>query len=178
MLAVLRYYEPQRYAATPETALYSPLHTTADFGTDPQPMAEYVGHEPDLRAEVRWSQGDVHVEVEDLERAADRGEPTIVAIQAWQTVPEVKDLKPWATDWDDGHYVVVVGYDAGHLYFMDPSTEGHYTYIERGEFADRWHDVVGKENVHTSHIAIFVHASVEARAPVLPKAPDTVFAIH
>jgi uncharacterized protein YvpB len=99
------------------------------------------------------------VDIVDLERAVDRGEPTIVAAQAWQSVPATASLKPWETDWDDGHYLVVVGYDRANLYFMDPSTEDHYTYIPGDEFVQRWHDVLGVRSAHTQHIAIFIHAT-------------------
>lgn len=40
--------------------------------------------------------------------------PVIILIQAWR---EDDDLSPWADDWDDGHYVVVIGYDAKYFYF-------------------------------------------------------------
>jgi predicted double-glycine peptidase len=160
ILAILRYYEPVRYDRIAESALYTPLHTTPEFGTEPQPMAAYLSHEPGLSAEVRWSTPDLGVDVVDLERAVDRGEPTIVAAQAWQSVAAASSLKPWETDWDDGHYLVVVGYDRANLYFMDPSTEDHYTYIPEAEFMHRWHDVLGARSVHTQHIAIFVHATV------------------
>ena len=160
ILAVLRYYDPVRYDRIPESALYTPLHTTPEFGTEPQPMAAYLNHEPGLAAEVRWSTSDAGVDIVDLEHAVDRGEPTIVAAQAWQPVAAAENLKPWETDWDDGHYLVVVGYDHANFYFMDPSTEGHYTYIPEDEFVQRWHDVLGIRNVHTQHIAIFIHATI------------------
>jgi predicted double-glycine peptidase len=179
VLAVLRYYEPSRYGATPESSLYAPLHTTPELGTEPQPMAVYLSHEPGLAAEVRWSTPPSVIPVEDLERAVDRGEPTIVAVQAWQPVPTVKNLKPWVTDWDDGHYLVVIGYDARNLYFMDPSTADHYTYIPVGEFADRWHDVLGAENTHTQHIAIFIHAAALTAPPTAStSARGSVIFVH
>jgi len=161
-LSILRYYEHERFTDVPESALYAPMHTAADFGTDPQPIADYLSEQPGIHAEYHRSEGQDRAELEDLERAVDRGEPTIVAIQAWQAVPTRDRMRPWASDWDDGHYVVVVGYDDGNLYFMDPSTTGRYTYIPRDEFRSRWHDVVGRANVHTDHIAIFIHATAQA----------------
>jgi predicted double-glycine peptidase len=178
VLAILRYYEPDRYGRTSETSLYGPLHTTAEQGTEPQPMAAYLSREPGLAAEARWTTPASAVGLEDLERAVDRGEPTIVAVQAWQPVSRVKDQKPWATDWDDGHYLVVIGYDAQNLYFMDPSTDGHYTYIPAGEFMDRWHDVLGGENAHAAHIAIFVHASAPPPSAPPAAAPGRATYVH
>lgn len=142
-------------------------------------MAAYLSQEPGLSAEVRWSTPGGVVTVDDVELAVDRGEPAIVAVQAWQPVALAKNLKPWATDWDDGHYLVVIGYDAQNLYFMDPSTADHYTYIPRGEFADRWHDVLGLENAHTQHIAIFVHAALTPRpAAALASRQGSVTFVH
>jgi len=183
-LSILRYYEHARYARASERSLYTPLHTTPADGTAPQPITDYLNHEPGLHAEARWSEDGSRVELEDLEHAVDRGEPTIVAIQAWQSVSQRKDLRPWATDWDDGHYVVVIGYDAQNLYFMDPSTEGHYTYIPRAEFLERWHDVLDGNTVRSQHIAIFVHAGASsgagdaARATPSEAASPAAFVTH
>jgi ABC-type bacteriocin/lantibiotic exporter with double-glycine peptidase domain len=142
-------------------------------------MAEYLTREPGLAGEARWSTPSSTVSVDDVERAVDRSEPTIVAVQAWQPVAREENLKPWATDWDDGHYLVVIGYDSKNLYFMDPSTTGHYTYIPLGEFNDRWHDVLGAEHVHAEHIAVFVHSTVTRPSPPASTiAPGTVIHVH
>jgi uncharacterized protein len=156
-LSILRYYEPDGFAYTPESALYGPMHTTPEAGTEPAPIAEYLSRQPMLKADVEDSLEETRAEVTDLERAVDRGEPTIVALQAWQAVATYAQMKDWRTDWDDGHYVVVVGYDDANLFFMDPSTEGHYGYIPIEQFLARWHDVIGV--THAEHIAIFVHAN-------------------
>jgi hypothetical protein len=162
---VLQYWKYDDYKSKKETDLFAPLKTTKKDGTDPSPIKNYINRVPGLRADLR--SGDA-VTLADLEHAVDAGEPTIVDLQAWQDVPRVRDLKPWATDWDDGHYIVLVGYDADDFYFMDPSTAGHYTYIPKAQFFDRWHDVVGAANVHTDHIAIFVHATVTPHPAVAP----------
>lgn len=72
---------------------------------------------------------------DDLKGLIDSRLPLIILIQAWPS-----HSVDWATDIEDGHYVVAVGYDAQNFYFMDPSTLGHYTYIPAAEFPDRWHD--------------------------------------
>ncbi|MBC7541285.1 MAG: C39 family peptidase [Candidatus Sericytochromatia bacterium] len=46
-----------------------------------------------------------------------RGIPVIVSIRAWRDKPTTN----WATDWDDGHHIVVVGYDKDRIYVEDPS---------------------------------------------------------
>ena len=79
--------------------------------------------------------------VEQLKSLIDESKPVIVVIQAWSDDPETS----WDEDWDDGHYVVAVGYDDLNIYFMDPSTLGNYTYIPLDEFLNRWHDKSKKE---------------------------------
>ncbi|MBX3149007.1 C39 family peptidase [Candidatus Obscuribacterales bacterium] len=83
------------------------------------------------------------MKVSDLKKLLDAGKPVICLIQAW---PERK--VNYKNDWDDGHYVVAIGYDDGNVYFMDPSTLGNYTYIPTDEFLVRWHDTDSKVKLH------------------------------
>lgn len=83
-----------------------------------------------------------NLQLAELKSILDKKQPVICLIQAW---PE-REVN-YATDWEDGHYVVAIGYDAHNMYFMDPSTLGHYTYIPTGEFEKRWHDTDGKEKL-------------------------------
>jgi predicted double-glycine peptidase len=76
-----------------------------------------------------------NMSVEELKRLVADGHPVMVALQAWGDRPET-----YAEDWEDGHYSIVVGYDRGNLYFMDPSTLGNYAFIPIAEFVSRWHD--------------------------------------
>jgi predicted double-glycine peptidase len=80
--------------------------------------------------------------VDQLQKAIDQGRPVVVLIQAWRD-----GKREYKHDWDDGHYVVAVGYDRQNFFFMDPSTLGNYAYIPIGEFLDRWHDTDGKEKL-------------------------------
>jgi hypothetical protein len=151
-LALLRYWQNATYANVPENALYAPLHTTSVDGTEPYDIATYISGLPGMTATyVTAANG---TQLSDLEAAVDRQEPPIVDIQAWDTTSA-----SWSGDWSDGQYAVMVGYDADNLYFMEPSTWGHYGYIARADLAARWHDVVGADGVPTYRMAIFVHGS-------------------
>jgi len=81
------------------------------------------------------------VPIADLEAALDRGQPRI---QGWQGDTGVANESAWATQWEDGHYVALTGYDDTNFYFMDPSMDPlpdgtkRYAYIPRSEFIDRW----------------------------------------
>lgn len=77
------------------------------------------------------------ITLDDLRVEIDGGHPVICSIQAWS----IAESEDYAADWEDGHYVIAVGYDADNVYFMDPSTRGNYTYIANDEFMTRWHDV-------------------------------------
>ncbi len=72
---------------------------------------------------------------EALAKLLDQRKPVICLIQAWSEKPV-----NYETDWEDGHYVVAIGYDKKNVYFMDPSTLGNYTFIPIAEFLKRWHD--------------------------------------
>lgn len=159
VLAALRYWKKSEFARTREAALYGPLRTNKD-GTDPQPMTDFLNQQQGLHAEYLTGVG-----LSDLKRAVDRGEPPIVSIQAWRDPKRTQD---WTTDWDDGHYLVVIGYDRDNLFFMDPDTIGHYAFIPQGEFMDRWHDIVGPDNVHTDHITIFIRGTTVPFRPAVP----------
>lgn len=88
--------------------------------------------------------------LQNLKNYIDRKIPVIVLIQAW---PD--NHVNWVTDYDDGHYAVVIGYDSKNIYFMDPSTLGNYTYIPVQEFMNRWHDRES-EDVILNHFGMVI----------------------
>jgi hypothetical protein len=160
-LALLRYWQWDLYAGVDETALYAPLETTRAEGTEPEPIVAFLNTA--ARLDATYRHGDVTIE--DLECAVDARQPPIVDLQAWQD-----DDVPWRELWDSGHYVVMVGYDAEHLFFMDPSrmTPGAYAYLPRAEFEDRWHDLSGHRNDRFERMAIFARG---VSAPWTPSEP-------
>ena len=86
-----------------------------------------------------------HWTLDAVKASIDHGVPVLVLLQAWADLDAPGH--DYRTDWDDGHFSIVVGYDQQNIYFMDPSSLGHYTYIPIPEFIDRWHDVDGSEKV-------------------------------
>ena len=147
-LAVLRYWHWDLYGSVPEDSLYAPLHTTPSEGTDPQPIADYINTVAGMSASYQ-----TNVEESDFTAAVDCGEPPIVDLQAWSS-PVLSD---YSTDVSDGHYAVLIGYDADNYYFMDAALSDHYAYLPRGEIESRWHDVV--QGVPASHMVVFVQGS-------------------
>ncbi len=120
-----------------EDVLSKALHAKHKTGTRYKNIAHYA-QEHGLSVEIRKE-----MSVEELRQSLKAGHPVLCLIQAW---PDKKT--DFASDWDDGHYVVAVGYDDQKFVFMDPSTVGHYAYIPVEEFFQRWHDIDGKEKLN------------------------------
>ncbi len=139
---------------TREDLLAKLLGTTEADGTEPRNILRYVNEV--LAGEGFKAVAKEDMSVGDLRASIDAGVPVIVVIQAWADDPKVD----WAKEWDCGHYVVAVGYDDSNIYFMDPSTLGHYAYIPVDEFLTRWHDRDAKATLQ--HFGITV---TKAEAP-------------
>jgi len=103
-----------------------------------------------------------------LEATLKKGLPAIVLLQAWAENKSKQD--DYAKNWEDGHYVVAVGFDDERIYFMDPSTMGNYAYVKRSDFLKRWHDTDGKERLHN----FFMVLSKKPAAQAAMHDPDAV----
>jgi len=111
-----------------------------------------------LRVDVETS-----MTLEGLQTQIDGRKPVIVLIQAWPDSPV-----DWSTDWKDGHYAIALGYDADNVYFMDPSTLGHYTFIPVPEFLERWHDA--DDGTRLNHFGMTI--TMEPAGPIYN--PDVI----
>ncbi len=67
------------------------------------------------------------------------GRPVVVLIQAYK---DDDDPTPYQDDWNNGHYVVAIGYDNDFIYFEDPWLLGTIGYMEKTDFLNRWHDTI------------------------------------
>ena len=79
--------------------------------------------------------------VDDVRRRLDAGIPVMMMLQAWHEPDgRTRRWRGYADEWNDGHWVAAIGYDAGVMYFEDPSlaSRGYMTY---DELRVRWHDV-------------------------------------
>jgi predicted double-glycine peptidase len=131
-----------------ESTLIKALRTDPKNGTRPEEIIR-VARDYGLRAEIREGIG-----IPDLRRAWQNEIPVIVDIQAWQDNPNVKPV--WENDWEDGHYVVVIGIDERNIYVEDPSLLGSRGVIPQTEFLKRWHDYEG-EPPYNSRDRTYVH---------------------
>jgi ABC-type bacteriocin/lantibiotic exporter with double-glycine peptidase domain len=77
--------------------------------------------------------------IDELRAALKKRQTVILDLQAWQD-----EKRDWAKDWDDGHYVVLVGMDRTRAYVMDPSSPAAYAWLPLDELEQRWHDIEGR----------------------------------
>lgn len=147
-----------------ERTLMDECGTTEAAGTAPEALAAAA------RARGLAATLAEETDLASLQAAAARGVPAIVAIQAWT------DARPagfaWRDDWEDGHYVIVLGVDGENVYVEDPSLLGTRGVIPRREFLDRWHDYTGDPPFDATdrawrRLAIFIEGErLPAAAPL------------
>jgi predicted double-glycine peptidase len=76
--------------------------------------------------------------LDDVKGHVDQGHPVIVLVQAWSD--RYMTLKEWRTNYEDGHYAIVIGYNDKAVFFED-SAAFYRTWLNNGEFQARWHDM-------------------------------------
>ena len=170
-LSLLRFWDPADYANTPEEALYRPMETTPEDGTEPPAIEKYFNGVPGLSGRFVSFERRArrHHGGRGPRAAADRGHPSVARGRFARAAPTVG-----VKEWDFGHYVVLTGYDDANFYFMDlDGSLPRYAYIPRDEFMDRWHDVLGKGDAaqQVQHMAIFVQPTSASLAPTPAASP-------
>ena len=76
--------------------------------------------------------------VKSLEKVLDKGWPIIVAYQDWAHRPSETN---YHVTWDNGHYAVMIGYDAERFWFIDPSSSKKKRSLLKEDFLGRWRDI-------------------------------------
>ena len=134
-----------------ETKLMELLHTSPETGTyvgDIVRVARILG----LKAELHEN-----VSLSELHEALKRGESVIVCGQAWRS-REDSD-RSVQEDWEDGHYIVVLGMDERYVYYQDPFIKRGKGFITHRKFEQSWHNVRGKTAADTKkqiHLGVFI----------------------
>ncbi|MDR3254223.1 MAG: C39 family peptidase [Synergistaceae bacterium] len=103
--------------------------STPEHGTAILALNKFL-NDNGVRAEI-WQ----NITFDGLRDFIDGDRPMICILQAWNDDPR----HDYSDTWNDGHYVVAIGYDDDRFYFMDPYTIANYTYIENKDFLARWH---------------------------------------
>ncbi len=81
--------------------------------------------------------------------------PVILMLQAWGETESGSPRRGYKTIWEDGHWVVAIGYDRQGVFFEDPSSQAIRGFLSFRELDDRWHDW-GPEYEHIDHYGIAV----------------------
>lgn len=86
--------------------------------------------------------------VADVREAIDQGHPVLLTLQAYRPADIIL---PYGELWDQGHYVVAIGYEGDgtapddRIIFEDPASF-YRTFLTDGELNERWHDDNGAAN--------------------------------
>ncbi|MGB8951163.1 MAG: cysteine peptidase family C39 domain-containing protein [Candidatus Aminicenantales bacterium] len=92
-----------------------------------------------------------NVSLEEVRHFVEGGYPVIVLVQAW--AERYMTNENWKKDYEDGHYVVVIGFEGPIVIFEDPSSF-HRTWLTEEEFLARWHDQDSRTGQKLEHFAM------------------------
>ncbi len=123
MHAVLAYYGID----VNENEIIRIAHTNKKSGTSLQGMMAVARH-------FKLSATMGEMSVQKIKECIGKDIPIILLLQAWAK----RKVKNWQNHWNDGHYVVAIGYDKKKIYFEDPYTISH-TFLPYKELERRWH---------------------------------------
>jgi predicted double-glycine peptidase len=143
-----------------EEDLMELLNTDSDSGTFPDDIIR-VSHQMGLEAE--YSENLTLTDIEDFMR---EGKPVMIDCQAWRSVSEYNDS--WAVEWDNGHWMVIIGLDKEYVYFEDPYILGSRGFMSRPEFLERWHNPRGLDQsdlVEQIHMGIAIYTDKPTSHP-------------
>jgi predicted double-glycine peptidase len=132
-----------------EQELMKLLHTTSEEGTYPEDIvrgARALGFEAEAKCNLT---------LEDVERFTAAGSPMLAVAQVWRS--ESKSPGDVQDDWDNGHWIVILGVDKDYVYFQDPYARMSKAFIPRQAFETHWHQAMGgdlKKNPQLIHLGI------------------------
>ncbi len=127
-----------------EDAIIQRAHTTQSDGTC---IGDIIATFHDFHLQTTAKE----MTLQDIKNYLDQHIPVLLVLQAWTEQKKVD----WKNDWDDGHYVVAIGYDETKIIFDDPSSFER-TYLTFDELQTRWHDVDVKNKKYFNYgIAVY-----------------------
>jgi predicted double-glycine peptidase/uncharacterized membrane protein len=134
-----------------EQELMQRLHTSSETGTYVGDIVR-VAREFGFNAEVKEN-----LTLPDLHAALKKGMPVITCGQAWRT-REDSD-KSVQEDWEDDHYIVVLGMDDKYVYYQDPFAKRGNAFVSHRVFEESWHNVRGitsSDKKKQVHLGVFI----------------------
>ncbi len=145
-----------------EQELMQRLHTSPETGTYVGDIAR-VAREFGFNAEVKEN-----LTLEDLHAALKKDLPVIVCGQAWRS-REDSD-KSVQEDWENDHYVVVLGMDDKYVYYQDPFARRGNAFASHRLFEESWHNVRGitsSDRKKQVHLGVFISGDSPPRRHAL-----------
>lgn len=130
-----------------ESELKTDLKFNKKDGVLPENIIKFC-HKMDLKTDDKEN-----MTIDDLKKYINDDIPVIIEIQSWKNYPKPKDIK-YENDWEDGHYVVVIGYTDKEIILSDSATI-NLTYIKYDDLMERWHDIDKGEKHIQYGIAIY-----------------------
>jgi len=116
-----------------EENLLDSLDVSEDDGTSAENIEKVLKKEYGIKTKQLTG-----LTIDSLKKLLDKDKPVLMLIQAWPD-KEKKDEDDWIEEWNEGHYVIAVGYTDKEIIFEDPSSVVR-AYIPFEEFDKRWHD--------------------------------------
>lgn len=137
--AVLKYYGVE----ISEELLIRYAKTNSREGTSIKKIQDVL-KKFDLKFEAK------EMTIDNLKDYIDREIPVIILLQAWKDSKEIQ----YKNDFNDGHWVVVIGYDFNKIIFEDPYSLQR-TFLENKELEERWHAKEKNNKIFNYGIAVF-----------------------
>lgn len=144
----------------PEDTLIAVLNTTEEYGTPPRNIINgslSLGYSAQVRTDLSLT---------DLETLVRAGMPVIVGIEDHRNQSTVLFEEQGR---NYGHYVVVIGFDPGHVWLEDPAVLGRRVVLPREEFLARWQitgkDVRSPDALTITRMAIVIWRNCRSTAP-------------
>jgi len=100
------------------------------------------------------------VSLETVKGYVDQDRPVIVLVQAW--AERYMTLEDWRQDYENGHYVIVIGHQDGIIVFEDPASFRR-TWLTEEEFLARWHDLDPRTNEKHERFAMALFGKPPAK---------------
>jgi predicted double-glycine peptidase len=141
-----------------EQELMQRLHTSPETGTYVGDIMR-VAREFGFTAEVKED-----LTLPELHAALKKGMPVIVCGQAWRS-REHSD-KSVQEDWEDDHYIVVLGMDNNYVYYQDPFAKRGNAFVSHRVFEESWHNVRGitsSDKKRQVHLGVFISGDTPPR---------------
>ncbi len=141
-----------------EQELMQRLNTSPETGTYVGDIVR-VAREFGFSAEVKED-----LTLPDLHAALTKDIPVIVCGQAWKS-REHSD-KSAQEDWQDDHYIVVLGMDNNYVYYQDPFAKRGNAFVSHRLFEENWHNVRGitsSDKKKQVHLGVFISGNTPPR---------------